>query len=170
MMMGADHVEDDMDECFSDLTQKWLELKQKNLTKLKTHYEESKQKFYQEPEMETFGRKQLILEPEALEKDEVNEMDDAELNRMLKSNNFSASRLLNTKGMASSQNSRKPSQYIESLNTEQTKGEKPNREPLQVRNYHLNINKGPTGKKTERELAKYENPDGDLMDLVDSLE
>ena len=115
--MGVDHVEDDMDQCFSDLTQKWLELKEKNLSKLKTHYEESKKKYYQEPEMETFGRKGLILEPETLEKDEVNEMDDAELNRMLKSNNFSASRLLNTKGMASSQNSRKPSQYIDSINT-----------------------------------------------------
>jgi hypothetical protein len=48
-------------------------------------------------------------------------MDDSELNRMLKSNNFSASRLLNAKGMTSSQNSRKQSQYIDSLNTEQTK-------------------------------------------------
>ena len=57
-----------------------------------------------------------------------NDIDDVELNRLLKSNNFSASRLLNSKGnMASSQNSRKQSQYIDSLNTEQVKEEKSKR-------------------------------------------
>ena len=43
--------------------------------------------------------------------------------------------------MGSSQNSRKQSQYIDSLNTEQGKEEKSKREPLEVKNYHLNISK-----------------------------
>lgn len=41
----AGKTEYDMDDCFEDLTKKWLELKEKSLSKLKAQYEESKFKF-----------------------------------------------------------------------------------------------------------------------------
>ena len=139
------------------------------MSKLKAQYSESKQRLYQEPELGTFGPRQLLLEPEdTTEKEENNDIDDIELNKMLKSNNFSASRLLNSKGnLASSQNSRKQSYHIESNNTEQTKGDRIRREPLEAKDYHLNI---AAKKGRERPEGKASYFDGDLMDLVDSLE
>jgi hypothetical protein len=44
-----------MDECFEDLTEKWLQLKEKNLSKLRFQYEQSRQKFYEDEEIGSYN-------------------------------------------------------------------------------------------------------------------